>query len=95
MMRKLLELIEEIHKLDEELAKFEKKYGLMSDDFYEWYCSGEEPEDEGWVQDFALWAGTYKLKLRREEKYRRLLAEMLTRKSMSHLMREVALAGAS
>ncbi len=71
IMTELQALVEEIHTLEQELAKFERKYGLLSETFYAWYQSGEEPEDEAWVQDFALWAGTFELKRRRERKYRR------------------------
>lgn len=95
IMNKLQALVEEIHVLDQELAKFERKYGLLSETFYAWYQSGEEPEDEAWVQDFALWAGTYELKLRREEKYRRLLAQALARRRTADLMREAVLVGAA
>ncbi len=49
----------------------------MTETFYEWYRSGEEPKDDTWVQDFAFWAGTYKLRLRRQEKYDRPVKEAL------------------
>lgn len=94
-MTTLQELIEELHTLDQELAHFEHKYGLLSETFFTWYQSGEEPEDPDWVQDFALWAGTYQLKLRRQEKYRRLVAETLAQHGVPTLMRESLLVGAS
>ncbi len=94
-MTHLQELITELHTLDQELACFEQKYGLLSDTFFAWYQSGEEPEDPAWVRDFALWAGTYQLKLRRQEKYRRLVAETLDRRSAPVVMRESLLAGIS
>jgi len=87
-MAPLQELIEELHTLDQELARFEHKYGLLSETFFAWYQSGEEPENPAWVQDFALWAGTYQLKLRRQEKYSRLLTETLTQRDVPTLMRE-------
>ncbi len=68
----LRELIEDIHALNEKLKEFEQKYGVMSETFYKWYTSGEEPEDPEWVSDFSLWAGFYKIKLDREEEYRQL-----------------------
>ena len=94
-MTHLQESITELHTLDQELARFEHKYGLLSETFFAWYQSGEEPEDPAWVQDFALWAGTYQLKLRRQEKYRRLVAETLDRHSAPVVMRESLLAGIS
>jgi hypothetical protein len=92
-MTELQTLIKEIHTLDQELGKFERKYGLLSDTFYAWYQSGEEPEDPAWVQDLALWAGTYQLKLRREKKYQQLLAQALTQQRASDLMRDAVLVG--
>ena len=92
-MTELEALIKEIHTLGQELAKFERKYGLLSDTFYTWYQSGEEPEDATWVQDFSLWAGTYQLKLRREQKYQQLIAQALTRQRASDLMRDTVLVG--
>ena len=94
-MTELQTLVAEIHTLGQELAKFEQKYGLLSDTFYTWYQSGEEPEDAAWVQDFALWAGTLELKLRREKKYRRLLAQALVQRRPSDLMRDAVLVGAA
>ena len=94
-MISLQELIAELHTLDRELARFEEKYGLLSETFFAWYQSGEEPENPDWVQDFALWAGTYQLKLRRQDKYRRLMAETLARRDAPALMRESLPAGAA
>jgi len=94
-MSPLQELITELHKLERELARFEARYGLLSETFYTWYQSGQEPEDPGWVQDFALWAGMYQLKLRRQEKYRRLVAEVLAQRNVPMLMRESLLVGAA
>ena len=94
-MKELQALVEEIHTLDQQLARFERKYGLLSETFYAWYQSGEEPEDAAWVQDLALWAGTHELKLRREKKYRRLLTQALAQRRTSDLMREAVLVGAA
>ncbi len=94
-MSPLQELIAELHNLERELARFEARYGLLSETFYAWYQSGQEPEDPGWVQDFALWAGTYQLKLRRQEKYRHLIAEALVQRNVPLLMRESLLMGSA
>jgi len=87
-------LITELHNLDRELARFETRYGLLSETFFAWYQSGQEPEDPAWVQDFALWAGTYQLKLRRQQKYQRLVQEAMTQRNVPVLMRESLLVGA-
>ena len=55
--------------LEEDLEAYERKYGVLSETFFESYTSGEEPEDESWVMDWADWAGAYKILLRRKEQY--------------------------
>lgn len=94
-MTDLQELIKELHNLDQQLARFEEKYGVLSETFFAWYQSGQEPDDPDWVQDWALWAGTYQLKLRRQDKYHRLIAESLTQHDAATLMRESLLVGAA
>ncbi|MBN1877651.1 MAG: hypothetical protein JXA33_25740 [Anaerolineae bacterium] len=89
----LQSLISELHTIDQELTRFEARYGLLSETFFTWYQSGQEPEDPDWVQDFALWAGTYQLKLRRQEKYRRLVQEAIAQRNIPTLMRESLLVG--
>ncbi len=66
----LQEIIADIHALKEDLENFERKYGVLSETFFEAYSSGEEPEDNSWVLDWADWAGAYKIFLRRQEQYR-------------------------
>lgn len=63
----LQEIIADIHALREDLEVYERKYGVLSDTFYESYLSGEEPENNAWISD---WAGAYKIWLRRQEQYR-------------------------
>ena len=69
----LQEIISDIHVLNEDIEAYERKYGVLSETFYESYTSGEEPEDESWVMDWADWAGAYKILLRRKEQYRRAI----------------------
>ena len=73
----LYEILTDIHALNEQLAKCEKKYGLLSSVFYQWYNEGHEPEDDAWVLDFSMWAGLYEMKLERERMYDELLQEVL------------------
>ncbi len=73
----LYEIISDIHAINEELKKFEQNYGVLSDTFYEWYCRGEEPEDDSWVLDFSMWAGLYEIKLEREQTYREMIQEQV------------------
>ena len=65
----LQEIISDIHALNEDLESYERKYGVLSETFYESYSKGEEPEDESWVSDWADWAGAYKILLRRRQQY--------------------------
>jgi hypothetical protein len=88
-------LIAELHNLERELARLESRYGLLSETFYTWYQSGQEPEDPAWVQDFALWAGTYQLRQRRHEKYQNLVAEALSQRDVPMMIRESLLEGAT
>ncbi len=66
----LQEILTDIHALEEELLLFERKYGVRSEIFYSAYMSGEEPEDENWVLDFAEWASVYRTWLVRQAEYR-------------------------
>lgn len=69
----LQEMIADIHSLKEDVETYERKYGVLSETFYEAYTNGEEPEEEAWVLDWADWAGAYKILLRRQEQYRRAI----------------------
>jgi len=69
----LQDIIADIHALNEDLAVYERKYGVLSDTLYEAYRAGEEPEDESWVLDWADWAGAYQIWLRRREQYHRTI----------------------
>lgn len=69
----LQDIIADIHALTEDLEVYERKYGVLSETFYELYMSGEEPEDDSWVLDWADWAGAYQILLRRREQYRRTI----------------------
>ncbi len=78
----LQDIIADIHALTEDIEVFERKYGVLSETFYESYVNGEEPEDDTWVLDWADWAGAYKILLRRQEQYRRTI-QALREKSSS------------
>ena len=65
----LQEIIADFHALTEDIEVYERKYGVLSETFYEAYTQGEEPEDDAWVLDWADWAGAYQTLLRRKEQY--------------------------
>ena len=66
----LQEIIEDIHALYKDLEVYERKYGILSETFYELYQSGAEPQQESWVLDWADWAGVYKILVRRRDQCR-------------------------
>jgi hypothetical protein len=69
-------IIADIHALTEDLESYERKYGVLSETFYESYSNGEEPGNEYWVLDWADWAGAYKILLRRKEQYHSAIREL-------------------
>ncbi|MCG3155763.1 MAG: hypothetical protein DKINENOH_02371 [bacterium] len=66
----LQEILADIHASEEELLRFERKYGIRSETLYAAYQSGEEPEEEAWVLDFGEWASIYRTWLARQPEYR-------------------------
>jgi len=73
---KLQEIISDIHALRDDLEDYERKYGVLSETFYESYVNGEEPDEDSWVLDWSDWAGAYKIWLRRQEQYRQAIQSM-------------------
>jgi len=63
----LNEIIQDIHALEEDILTFERKYGVLTETFYESYINGEEPEDDAWVLDWNDWAGAYEILQERRE----------------------------
>jgi len=74
----LQDIISDIHALIEDLEVYERKYGVLSETFYELYINGEEPEDAAWMLDWTDWAGAYQILLRRQEQYRRTIQSLRT-----------------
>jgi hypothetical protein len=72
----LVTLVQDIHRLNHQLERFERKYGMMSETFYELYIAGEEPEDDAWVLDFEKWAGLYEVWRDRQEAYHRAVQRL-------------------
>lgn len=88
---KLQDILDDIHALEEELLAFERKYGVLSETFYESYMNGEEPEDDAWVLDWSDWAGAYKIWLRRQQQYRDMIETLRsTTKSLIHVIERTA-----
>ncbi len=66
MARKLTvsEIIDDLRVADEALRRFERLYGLSSDQFFELYNQGLLDDGEH-LHDFSQWAGFCKLRQRR------------------------------
>ncbi len=62
-------IVQDIHRLNHQLERFERRYGVMSYTFYESYSAGEEPADDDWVLDFEKWAGLYEVWRDRQQAY--------------------------
>ncbi len=63
------DILLDIYGLEDEMRTYERKYGVLSETFYEAYTNGEEPPDDAWVQDWTAWASAYKIWLRRRKQY--------------------------
>jgi hypothetical protein len=93
----LHEMIQDIHGLDAELTQLEKRYGLLSADFYHLYKAGELEQS----RDFIQWVGYYEAKLAREVRYREVMYQHLRELRQQaglgalHLAPEPAPAGAA
>lgn len=83
----LEEIIQDVHAMQEDIQVFERKYGVLSDTFYESYMNGEEPYDTAWVLDWASWAGAYQILLDRREQYRIFIKKLrATQPDWEHLI---------
>jgi len=47
----LTDILQDIHALEDEIRDYERKYGVLSETFYESYMAGEEPPDDAWVSN--------------------------------------------
>ena len=60
------DILQDIYTLEDEMRAYERKYGVLSETFYDSYMRGEEPPDEAWVRDWTAWASAYKVWLRQQ-----------------------------
>ncbi|MFL7807192.1 MAG: hypothetical protein ACK2VD_17560 [Anaerolineae bacterium] len=61
----LSDILDDLRAAEQALRKFEQRYWVSSSDFYELYSQGRL-DDGQHREDFAEWAGFYKLKLKRD-----------------------------
>jgi hypothetical protein len=69
-------VIRDIHRLNHQLERFERKHSLMSRTFYEIYSAGQEPLDDTCILDFAEWAGLYEIWRDRQRAYAKLVERL-------------------
>ena len=79
----LSDILDDLRAADQALRKFEQRYWLSSDMFYELYSQGLLDNGQHRA-DFSEWAGYYKLKLKREAALEQLSRRRLER-LRSHL----------
>ncbi|MCD4737637.1 MAG: hypothetical protein K8R89_00035 [Anaerolineae bacterium] len=90
-MLKLAILVQDIHRLNHTLERFERKYGVMSPTFYELYNTGVEPENDAWVLDFEEWAGLYEVWCDRQQAYTKALQPLFREQpSFASIIQSVA-----
>ncbi len=80
----LSEILDDLQAAEEGLHKFERRYWMSSAHFYGLYSHGLL-DDGSYAEDFAEWAGHYKLKLKREA-----ALEQLSRQRVEQLQRHAA-----
>ena len=78
----LSEILDDLLVAEEGLHKFERRYWMSSTHFYELYSQGLL-DDGTHAEEFAEWAGHYKLKLKREA-----ALEQLSRQRVEQLRRQ-------
>lgn len=58
-----------IEKIDKDLKKYEEKYAMTSEDFYNEFEKGEAGDSH----DFIIWAGIYEMQLNSKNELRKIL----------------------
>ena len=62
----LSDILDDVRAAEEGLHKFERRYWISSDDFFKLYSLGQlDDGDAGRAEEFAEWAGHYKLRQKR------------------------------
>lgn len=84
------EILRDIHAMEEDLLTYERKYGVLSDVFYESYRNGEEPADSAWVLDWSDWAGIYEIWLRRRKQYQEAMTALKAQIKLSTVIERAA-----
>ena len=62
----LSDILDDLQAAEQGLHQFERRYWISSEHFYELYASGSLDDGEN-REDFAEWAGHYKLRQKRQK----------------------------
>ncbi len=82
------DLLHDMYALEDEMRVYERKYGVLSETFYQSYANGEEPPNDAWVRDWTAWGSAYALWLRRREQYQRAIEALRAQASSTAAMIE-------
>jgi hypothetical protein len=80
----LEEIIETLHLSEEACIRYEKKYDMLSEQFYELYSQGLL-DDDGLNFDFVDWAGSYKTVLECQQQYSKRVKQLTPAEKIAHL----------
>jgi hypothetical protein len=61
----LTDILDDLRAAEEGLHKFERRYGISSEQFFQLYEEGALDDGEH-LEDFAEWAGHYRLRRKRQ-----------------------------
>lgn len=78
----LSDILDDLRAADQVLRKFEQRYWISSDVFYDLYSQGRLDDGEN-LEDFSEWAGFYKIKQHREELLRQFSKQRVSELSAS------------
>ncbi len=78
----LSDILDDLRAVDQILRKFEQRYWISSDVFYDLYSQGRLDDGEN-VEDLSEWAGFYKIKEHREELLRRFSRQRVAELSVA------------
>ncbi len=83
------DILYDIFALEDEMRTYERKYGILTETFYEAYSTGEEPADDSWVKDWTAWAGAYQIYMRYRRQYRAAIQSLRSQtESISEMVRK-------
>ena len=73
----LSDILDDLQTADRVLRRFEQRYWISTSQFYDLYTQGLLDNGDH-VEEYAEWAGYYKLKLKRERSLEELSSQRLT-----------------